>query len=87
VIDELDVEATGTAWFGEKVSMRWVLIHMIVETARHAGHMDIPPRADTARPVTTAGSELRKPRCRSVGRSAERGGGSGSGDTAAATVA
>jgi uncharacterized damage-inducible protein DinB len=40
-IDELAVEATGTAWFGDSVSMRWVLIHMIEETARHAGHMDI----------------------------------------------
>ena len=41
VIDELDVEDTGTAWFGETVTMRWVLIHMIEETARHAGHVDI----------------------------------------------
>jgi uncharacterized damage-inducible protein DinB len=41
VIDELDVDAVGTAWFGETVSMRWVLVHMIEETARHAGHMDI----------------------------------------------
>jgi uncharacterized damage-inducible protein DinB len=41
VIEELDVEAEGTAWFGDTVSMRWVLIHMIEETARHAGHMDI----------------------------------------------
>jgi uncharacterized damage-inducible protein DinB len=40
-IDELDVEDTGTAWTGETVSMRWVLIHMVEETARHAGHMDI----------------------------------------------
>jgi hypothetical protein len=40
-IDELELEATGTAWFGEAVSMRWVLIHMIEETARHAGHVDI----------------------------------------------
>ena len=40
-IDELDVEDTGTAWFGEAVTMRWVLIHMIEETARHAGHVDI----------------------------------------------
>ena len=40
-IDELDLEVTGTAWFGEAVSMRWVLIHMIEETARHSGHMDI----------------------------------------------
>jgi uncharacterized damage-inducible protein DinB len=41
VIDELAVEDVGTAWFGDTVSMRWVLIHMIEETARHAGHMDI----------------------------------------------
>ena len=40
-IDELDVEATGTAWFGETVTLRWVLIHMVEETARHAGHVDI----------------------------------------------
>ena len=41
VIDELAVDDLGTAWFGDTVSMRWVLIHMIEETARHAGHMDI----------------------------------------------
>ncbi|MGH8828668.1 MAG: DinB family protein, partial [Jiangellaceae bacterium] len=41
VIDESGVEDVGTAWFGETVSLRWVLIHMIEETARHAGHMDI----------------------------------------------
>jgi len=41
VIDELDVDDTGTSWSGETVSLRWVLIHMIEETARHAGHLDI----------------------------------------------
>jgi uncharacterized damage-inducible protein DinB len=41
VIDELDVDSLGTAWHGETVSLRWVLIHMIEETARHTGHMDI----------------------------------------------
>lgn len=41
VIHELDVDDLGTAWFGDQVSMRWVLIHMVEETARHAGHMDI----------------------------------------------
>ena len=41
VIDELNVDHVGTAWFGDTVSIRWVLIHMIEETARHAGHMDI----------------------------------------------
>jgi uncharacterized damage-inducible protein DinB len=41
VIDEVDLDETGTAWFGDAVSMRWVLIHMVEETARHAGHIDI----------------------------------------------
>jgi uncharacterized damage-inducible protein DinB len=41
VIDELEVDGLGKAWYGDTVSMRWVLIHMIEETARHAGHMDI----------------------------------------------
>ncbi|WP_203885922.1 DinB family protein [Planotetraspora kaengkrachanensis] len=40
-IEEADVETAGTAWHGATVTMRWVLIHMIEETARHAGHMDI----------------------------------------------
>ena len=41
VIDEVGEEETGMAWFGEPVTMRWVLIHMVEETARHAGHVDI----------------------------------------------
>lgn len=41
VIDELDLEARGTAWYGDEVTLRWVLIHMIEETARHVGHLDI----------------------------------------------
>jgi hypothetical protein len=41
VIGELDLDDVGTAWFGEPVSMRWVLIHMLEESARHAGHIDI----------------------------------------------
>ena len=41
VIDELAVEDRGTAWTGETVTLRWVLLHMVEETARHAGHADI----------------------------------------------
>jgi hypothetical protein len=37
----LDLDTTGTAWFGAPVTMRWVLVHMVEETARHAGHADI----------------------------------------------
>ena len=41
VIAEVGLEDTSTAWFGDAVSMRWVLNHMIEETARHPGHLDI----------------------------------------------
>jgi uncharacterized damage-inducible protein DinB len=41
VIDELELDDTGTAWTGATVSLRWVLVHMIEETARHCGHADI----------------------------------------------
>ena len=41
VIDEVGLDETGTAWFGDAVSLRWVLIHMLEETARHTGHADI----------------------------------------------
>jgi uncharacterized damage-inducible protein DinB len=41
VIADLSIEDTGTAWFGDPVTLRWVLIHMVEETARHAGHLDI----------------------------------------------
>lgn len=40
-VAEIDLDTTGTAWFGEQVSMRWVMIHMVEELARHAGHVDI----------------------------------------------
>ncbi len=41
VIAEVDLDSTATAWFGEAVSLRWVLVHMVEETARHTGHADI----------------------------------------------
>ncbi|MFV2176301.1 DinB family protein [Actinomadura sp. LOL_016] len=41
VIRDLGLEVTGTAWSGETVSLRWVLVHMVEEVARHTGHMDI----------------------------------------------
>ncbi|MEY9872493.1 putative damage-inducible protein DinB [Streptacidiphilus sp. MAP12-33] len=42
VIEATELDATGTvSWTGRVVSMRWVLVHMIEETARHAGHVDI----------------------------------------------
>ncbi|MER7570718.1 DinB family protein [Streptomyces sp. NPDC126514] len=41
-IDQRDLDDLGRPdWRGEAVSLRWVLVHMIEETARHAGHMDI----------------------------------------------
>ncbi|MFD9327569.1 DinB family protein [Streptomyces sp. NPDC060065] len=40
-IDELSLDDLGKSSHGTTVSLRWVLIHMVEETARHAGHMDI----------------------------------------------
>ncbi|WP_329122592.1 DinB family protein [Streptomyces sp. NBC_01465] len=40
-VNEVGLDGLGTSWDGETVSMRWVLVHMIEETTRHAGHMDI----------------------------------------------
>ncbi|GAA3478304.1 DinB family protein [Streptomyces yanii] len=40
-IEEIPLDTIGTAWNGRKVSMRWVLIHMLEDVVRHAGHMDI----------------------------------------------
>jgi hypothetical protein len=40
-IEATGLDDVGTARFGDQVTMRWVLIHMLEETARHAGHMDI----------------------------------------------
>ncbi|MEV0635288.1 DinB family protein [Streptomyces sp. NPDC050619] len=41
-ITELPLDIMGhPAWRRHDVSLRWVLVHMIEETARHAGHMDI----------------------------------------------
>ncbi len=42
VIDEVaDLDVTGTSDTAGTRSLRWVLTHMIEETARHAGHADI----------------------------------------------
>ncbi|WP_225837276.1 DinB family protein [Streptomyces sp. NK08204] len=42
VITELPLDAQGRpAWRDHSVSLRWALVHMTTETARHAGHMDI----------------------------------------------
>lgn len=41
VAARLDLAATGTTPKGQPVNLRWVLIHMIEETGRHAGHLDL----------------------------------------------
>ncbi|MBX7547500.1 DinB family protein [Streptomyces sp. NPDC004232] len=42
MITELPLDTQGRpAWRDITVSLRWTLVHMIEETARHAGHMDI----------------------------------------------
>ena len=45
VVEELDLDTTGSVpWWGERgtaVSLHWFLVHMVAETNRHAGHMDV----------------------------------------------
>lgn len=41
VISRTDLEVTKTRGRRDPRSLRWVLVHMIEETARHAGHADI----------------------------------------------
>src|SRR4051794_10497080 len=40
-IDELDLDATGRYHMGLTVSLRWMLLVVLLDTARHAGHADI----------------------------------------------
>jgi uncharacterized damage-inducible protein DinB len=37
----LDVLSTGLTGRGHRVSLRWILVHMIEEYARHNGHADL----------------------------------------------
>ncbi|MGH8878416.1 MAG: DUF664 domain-containing protein [Stackebrandtia sp.] len=40
--DDLDTTCVRAVWDGEPPpSMRWILVHLVEETARHAGHADI----------------------------------------------
>jgi hypothetical protein len=39
---DLDTESRGVlSWRTEPVTLRWILIHLTEETARHNGHIDI----------------------------------------------
>ncbi|MEV0652148.1 DUF664 domain-containing protein [Streptomyces sp. NPDC050395] len=82
---EVGIEDLGTTPFGANPSLRWVLIHMIEETARRAGHMDIVRELIDAPPAITLSAEpdrrtrggLRnwasgRPRCRSGAPSGRR---------------
>ena len=40
-IDDLDLEAVGRHHLGIAVSLRWMLLTVLLDTARHAGHADI----------------------------------------------
>ncbi|MFF7971915.1 DinB family protein [Streptomyces sp. NPDC007905] len=59
-ITELPLDAVGRPmWREHSVSLRWTVVHMIEETARHAGHMDILRELMDGRPGTTARSRRR----------------------------
>jgi uncharacterized damage-inducible protein DinB len=37
----LDALSARETRFTEQVSLRWIMVHMVEETARHAGHLDL----------------------------------------------
>jgi hypothetical protein len=37
----LDAISTKETSYREHVSLRWIMVHMVEETARHAGHLDL----------------------------------------------
>ncbi|MGA3148676.1 MAG: DinB family protein [Acidimicrobiales bacterium] len=37
----LDAISAGETNYREHVSLRWIMVHMLEETARHAGHLDL----------------------------------------------
>jgi len=39
--DSLDAVAAVPSFGKGPVNLRWILVHMIDETARHAGHLDL----------------------------------------------
>lgn len=41
VIGGVDLDEAGTTMFGDTVSLRWAVIHILEDTARHAGHIDV----------------------------------------------
>jgi uncharacterized damage-inducible protein DinB len=41
IVAKLDLDTAAKTGRGEPVNLRWVLIHMIEETGRHAGHLDL----------------------------------------------
>lgn len=40
-VRSLDLDATATTWLGDTVSLRWAILHVLEEAARHAGHADL----------------------------------------------
>jgi hypothetical protein len=40
-IEELDLDATGQHWSGDPVSLRSMVLTVLLDTTRHAGHSDI----------------------------------------------
>jgi hypothetical protein len=40
-IEQLDLDATGEHWSGDTVSLRSMLLTVLLDTTRHAGHSDI----------------------------------------------
>jgi hypothetical protein len=57
-IASLDEPAAVSSFARGPVNLRWILVHMIDETARHAGHLDVSmPPPPTARNHSTSDAQ------------------------------
>lgn len=50
---DLDAPSLRPSRDGQPPNLRWIVVHMIEETARHAGHLDLIRELIEARPATT----------------------------------
>ena len=64
VLSELDLDAAPAAaseddhWDPEFTDLRWIILHLIEETARRAGHLDNPNVNDVPRHLCTVSRDI-----------------------------
>ena len=71
--EDAALSQTHSAWGGQRrVSLRWVLVHMIEEYARHNGHADLIRESIEGRASAEAGRNVVRARLAVHGGAADR---------------